>query len=109
MCGDRSERNQAAHDAYTGSLQRMSPCFSQSAADMALEQIPARTVVSGRRVVLKYSYADTGAVTRLVEASGARISSFGTLVAVGSSACTSVSLSRISDQTTSVWLASTRS
>jgi uncharacterized YigZ family protein len=43
-----------------------------SAADLALEQIPARAVVSGRRVVLKYGYADTGAVTRLVEASGAR-------------------------------------
>ena len=43
-----------------------------SAADLALERIPVRTVVSGRRVVLEYGYADTGAVTRLVEASGAR-------------------------------------
>ena len=43
-----------------------------SAAELALERIPARTVVSGRRVVLTYTYPDTGAVTRLVEANGAR-------------------------------------
>lgn len=43
-----------------------------SAADLALERIPARTVVSGRRLVLAYGYPDTGAVTRLVEVSGAR-------------------------------------
>ena len=43
-----------------------------SAADLALERTPARTVVSGRRVVLTYTYPDTGAVTRLVEANGAR-------------------------------------
>ncbi len=43
-----------------------------SAADLALERIAARTVVSGRRLVLTYGYPDTGAVTRLVEANGAR-------------------------------------
>ncbi len=41
------------------------------AADLALERTAARTVVPGRRVLLKYSYADTGAVTRSVEANGA--------------------------------------
>ena len=43
-----------------------------SAAELALERTSVRTVVSGRRVVLTYTYADTGAVTRLVESTGAR-------------------------------------
>lgn len=42
-----------------------------AAADLALERIPVRTVVQGRRVLLTYSYADTGAVARLVESNGA--------------------------------------
>jgi uncharacterized YigZ family protein len=43
-----------------------------TAADLVLERTPARTVVAGRRVLLTYSYSDTGAVTRAVEAAGAK-------------------------------------
>ena len=43
-----------------------------AAADLVLERTPARTVVEGRRVLLTYSYSDTGAVTRAVEAVGAK-------------------------------------
>ena len=43
-----------------------------AAADLALERTPARTVVAGRRLLLTFSYADTGAVTRTVEAAGAK-------------------------------------
>jgi len=42
-----------------------------AAADLALDRVPTRTVVPGRRIVLEYSYGDTGAVTRLAEAVGA--------------------------------------
>ena len=42
-----------------------------NAADLALERMPVRTVVRGRRVLLTYSYADTGAVARSVDAIGA--------------------------------------
>jgi uncharacterized YigZ family protein len=42
-----------------------------TAADLALERMPVRTVVQGRRVLLTYSYADTGAVARSVDAIGA--------------------------------------
>jgi len=42
-----------------------------AAADLALDRVAGRTVVPGRRVVLTYPYADTGAVTRLAEAIGA--------------------------------------
>jgi uncharacterized YigZ family protein len=42
-----------------------------AAADLALERTTARTVVAGRKVLLTYSYGDTGAVTRAVEAAGA--------------------------------------
>ena len=42
-----------------------------AAADLALDRVPGRTVVPGRRCVLKYPYGDTGAVTRLAEAIGA--------------------------------------
>ena len=43
-----------------------------AAADLALERIAVRRVVRGRRVLLTYSYPDTGAVARSVDASGAR-------------------------------------
>ncbi len=42
-----------------------------NAADLALERMPVRTVVKGRRVLLTYAYADTGAVARSVDAIGA--------------------------------------
>lgn len=42
-----------------------------AAADLALGRIPIRSVVQGRRVVLSFSYADTGAANRAVEAAGA--------------------------------------
>ncbi len=42
-----------------------------AAADLALERVPDRTVVPGRRIVLVYSYGDTGAVARSAEAVGA--------------------------------------
>jgi len=41
------------------------------AAELALDRVPDRTVVPGRRVVLRYPYGDTGAVTRLAEGIGA--------------------------------------
>lgn len=43
-----------------------------AAADLALDRTPARKVVPGCTVRLTYAYADTGAVTRCLEANGAR-------------------------------------
>lgn len=43
-----------------------------AAADLALARTPARTVVAGRRVLLRFAYSDTGAVTRALEAAGAK-------------------------------------
>jgi putative IMPACT (imprinted ancient) family translation regulator len=42
-----------------------------AAADLALDRVPHRTVVPGRRCVLTYPYGDTGVVTRMTEAIGA--------------------------------------
>ena len=42
-----------------------------AAADLALERVPDRVVVPGRRIVLRYPYGDTGAVARSAEAVGA--------------------------------------
>lgn len=43
-----------------------------AAADLVLDAVRVRTVVLGCRAVIEYGYTDTGAVTRLVEAIGAR-------------------------------------
>ncbi len=42
-----------------------------AAADLALDRVPDRVVVPGRRIVLLYSYGDTGAVARSTQAVGA--------------------------------------